>query len=294
MDVTADDRKELERVRRQLEEVTAERDKLLAENRRLRRDCSISPQEPGKVSLSPASVRPDSSPVTGKQATGSLIVNNESPLSEKVRLFRSLFRGREDVFAKLWWSQKSQRAGYSPVCRHEWNPAWCDKPRVKCGTCPNQDYTPVTDEVIQDHLEGRHTIGIYPVLSDETCCLLAADFDKQSWMEDAAAFLETCRQMDIPAVIERSRSGNGAHVWIFFSEAVPASAARKLGCYLLTETMTRRHQLGMDSYDRLFPNQDNLPKGGFGNLIALPLQKVPAEKDNTLFLNETLRPHEDQ
>jgi superfamily II DNA or RNA helicase len=294
MDVTADDRKELERVRRQLEEVTAERDKLLAENRRLRRDCSISPQEPGKMSLSPASVRPDSPPVTGKQATGSLIVNNESPLSEKVRLFRSLFRGREDVFARLWWSRKSQRVGYSPVCRHEWSPAWCGKPRVKCGACPNQDYTPVTDEVIQDHLEGSHTIGIYPLLSDETCCLLAADFDKQSWMEDAAAFLETCRQMDIPAVIERSRSGNGAHVWIFFSEAVPASAARKLGCYLLTETMTRRHQLGMDSYDRLFPNQDNLPKGGFGNLIALPLQKVPAEKDNTLFLNETLRPHEDQ
>ena len=176
----ADDKEELERVRRQLEEVTTERDKLLAENRRLHRDRSISPQEPGKVSRSPASVRPDSSPVTGKQATGSLIVNNESPLSEKVRLFRSLFRGREDVFARLWWSQKSQRVGYSPVCRHEWNPAWCDKPRVKCGACPNQDYTPVTDEVIQDHLEGRHTIGIYPLLSDETCCLLAADFDKQS------------------------------------------------------------------------------------------------------------------
>ena len=290
----ADDKEELERLRRQLEEVTAERDKLLAENRRLRRDYSISPQKPGKVSLSPASMRPDSLPVTGKPATGSLIVNNESPLSEKVRLFRSLFRGREDVFARLWWSQKSQRVGYSPVCRHEWNPAWCDKPRVKCGDCPNQDFTPVTDEVIQDHLEGRHTIGIYPLLSDETCYLLAVDFDKQSWMEDAAAFLETCRQMDIPAVIERSRSGNGAHVWIFFSEAVPASAARKLGCYLLTETMTRRHQLGMDSYDRLFPNQDTLPKGGFGNLIALPLQKVPAEKDNTLFLDETLRPHEDQ
>jgi superfamily II DNA or RNA helicase len=164
----------------------------------------------------------------------------------------------------------------------------------RIGDCPNQDFTPVTNEVIQDHLEGRHTIGIYPLLSDETCHLLAVDFDKQSWMEDAAAFLETCHQMDIPAVIERSRSGNGAHLWIFFSEAIPASAARKLGCYLLTETMTRRHQLGMDSYDRLFPNQDTLPKRGFGNLIALPLQKGPLEKDNTLFLGETLRPHEDQ
>ena len=113
-------------------------------------------------------------------------------------------------------------------------------------------------------------------------------------MEDATAFLETCRQIEIPAAIERSRSGNGAHIWIFFAEAVPASTARKLGCYLLTETMSRRHQLGMDSYDRLFPNQDTLPKGGFGNLIALPLQKGPIEKENTLFLDDTLKPHEDQ
>jgi superfamily II DNA or RNA helicase len=292
--MTADDKEELERLRRQLDEVTAERDRLLAENHRIRRDYSISSQKSGKVILPLTGMGPGDLPVTGKPAAVSAAVNNESSLPEKVRFFRSLFRGREDVFAKLWWSRKSQRVGYSPVCRHEWNPAWCGKPGVKCGDCPNQDFAPVTDEVIRDHLEGRHTIGIYPLLSDETCYLLAVDFDKQSWMEDAAAFLETCRQMDIPAVIERSRSGNGAHVWIFFSEAVPASVARKLGCYLLTETMTRRHQLGMDSYDRLFPNQDNLPKGGFGNLIALPLQKVPAEKDNTLFLDETLRPHEDQ
>jgi len=210
-----------------------------------------------------------------------------------VKLFRSLFRGREDVFARQWWSRKNQRVGYSPVCRHEWNPAYCGKPSAKCGDCPNQDYIPLTDEVIQDHLEGRHTIGTYPLLPDETCHFLAADFDKQSWMEDATAFLETCRQMEIPAAIERSRSGNGAHVWIFFAEAVPCSTARKLGCYLLTETMSRRHQLGMDSYDRLFPNQDTLPKGGFGNLIALPLQNGPADKENTLFLDDTLKPHED-
>jgi len=292
--MTANDRIELERLRRQVEKLTAERDRLLAENRHLHRDYSISPQESGNMSLPLASMRPDSLPVAGKPSGISVTVNNESPLSEKIRLFRFLFHGREDVFARLWWSRKNQRVGYSPVCRHEWNPAWCGKPRVKCSDCPNQDYTPITDEVIQGHLEGRHTIGIYPLLLDETCYLLAVDFDKHSWMEDVAAFMETCRQMDIPAVIERSRSGNGAHVWIFFSEAVPASAARKLGCYLLTETMTRHHQLGMDSYDRLFPNQDNLPKGGFGNLIALPLQKAPAEKDNTLLLDETLRPYEDQ
>ena len=284
----ADDKEELERLRRQLDEIAAERDILRAENSRLRPEFG-SPQKSHSADRSNL-VSTTSNPL----ATGSVAVNNESPLSEKVRLFRFLFRGREDVFAKQWWSQKSQRVGYSPVCSREWNPAYCGKPGMKCGDCPNQDFDLVTDDVIRDHLEGRHTIGIYPMLLDETCYLLAVDFDKQSWMEDAAAFLETCRQMDIPAVIERSRSGNGAHVWIFFSEAVTASTARKLGCYLLTETMTRRHQLGMGSYDRLFPNQDTLPKGGFGNLIALPLQKGPAEKDNTIFLDETLRPHEDQ
>ncbi|MFC2059218.1 hypothetical protein ACFLTS_06260 [Chloroflexota bacterium] len=279
-----DNSEELEQLRRQLQEITAERDRLLAENRRLCRNYSTGLRSVGKVGLSPSSMKPDSLPVTGEPVTNSVAINNESPLSERVKLFRSLFHGREDVFARQWWSQKSQRVGYSPVCRHEWNPAYCGKPRVKCSDCSNQEYIPVTDEIIQDHLEGRHIVGIYPLLPDETCYFLAADFDKQSWMEDAAAFLETCRQMEIPASVERSRSGNGAHFWIFFAEAVSTSAARKLGCYLLTETMTRRHQLGMDSYDRLFPNQDTLPKGGFGNLIALPLQKGPAEKENTLFL----------
>ncbi|MDD4987131.1 MAG: hypothetical protein PHQ43_15445, partial [Dehalococcoidales bacterium] len=271
----ADKNEELEQLRRQLAAVTAERDKLLAENRRLRRDYSTGLQAPGKVNLPPSSIKSDSLP-PGKRATDLVPINNDSPLSEKVKLFRSLFRGREGVFARQWWSRKMQRPGYSPACRYEWNPSYCGKPSAKCGNCPNQEYIPLTDEVIQDHLEGRHTIGIYPLLPDETCHFLAADFDKQSWMENVTAFLETCRQMEIPAAIERSRSGNGAHVWIFFAEAVPASEARKLGCYLLTETMSHRHQLEMDSYDRLLPNQDTLPKGGFGNLIALPLQKRPA------------------
>ena len=279
---------ELEQLRSQLAAVTGERDKLLAENRRLHHELGH------QQKVSPANWSDSVGATSGPSASGSVIVNNDSSLKEKVRLFRSLFRGREDVFARQYWSRKSQRVGYSPVCRHEWNPAYCSKPRMKCGDCPNPEYIPVTDEVIHNHLEGRHTIGIYPLLPDETCYFLAADFDKQSWMDNAAAFLETCRQMEIPAVIERSRSGNGAHVWIFFSEAVLASTARKLGCYLLTETMSRRHQLEMDSYDRLFPHQDTLPKGGFGNLIALPLQKGPAEKENTLFLDDSLKPHEDQ
>jgi superfamily II DNA or RNA helicase len=285
---------ELERLRRELQKVSAERDRLLAENRRLRRDHLLNSQTPERASLSISAMEPGSSIVTGKPATGTAAINNESPLPQKVKLFRSLFRGREDVFARQFWSRKNQRVGYSPACRHEWNPAYCGKPTAKCGDCPNQEYIPLTDEVIRDHLEGRHTIGIYPLLPDETCHFLAVDFDKQFWMENTAAFLETCRQMDIPAAIERSRSGNGAHVWIFFSEAVPASTARKLGCYLVTETMSRRHQLSMDSYDRLLPSQDTLPKGGLGNLIALPLQKGPSEKGNTLFLDGEFRPYRDQ
>ena len=290
----ANSSEELEQLRRQLQEVTAERDKLLVENRRLRRSYSAGTQVPEKVKSSPSRMKPVSLISTSKANNGSTAINKNSPSPEKVKLFRSLFRGREDVFARQYWSRKSQKVGYCPACRHEWNPAYCGKPRVKCGDCPNPEYIPVTDELIHGHLEGRHTAGIYPLLPDDTCHFLAADFDKQSWKENVTAFLETCRQMDIPAAVERSRSGNGAHVWIFFSEAVPASTARKLGCYLLTETMSNRHQLDMNSYDRLFPNQDTLPKGGFGNLIALPLQKWPIEQGNTLFLDETLKPYEDQ
>lgn len=286
-----DDRNELARLQRQLEAVTAERDRLRAENRRLRQTTS----ESLKVSPPDLSVAQGHRSIAVPGVSDTLrAINDEAPLADRVRLLRSLFRGREDVFARLWWSKKSHRIGYSPVCSHRWDPVLCSAPSVKCGECANRDFTPISDRAIQHHLEGRQTIGIYPLLQDDTCHLLAVDFDKQSWMEDAAAFLGTCRRMGVPAALERSRSGNGAHVWVFFSEAVPASAARKLGSYLLTETMSRRHQLGMDSYDRLFPNQDTLPKRGFGNLIALPLQKEPAEKGNSLFLNDNLEPHADQ
>jgi superfamily II DNA or RNA helicase len=137
-------------------------------------------------------------------------------------------------------------------------------------------------------------MGVYPLLMDERCHLVAVDFDKEGWREDVLAFSETCRAVGVPAAIERSRSGNGAHAWLFFEAAVPALQARRLGCYLLTETMTRRPALGMTSYDRLFPNQDTMPKGGFGNLIALPLQHEARQHENTLFLDDGLRPFEDQ
>jgi hypothetical protein len=152
----------------------------------------------------------------------------------------------------------------------------------------------VTDAVIENHLLGRETIGIYPLLADETCWFLVVDFDKKTWQEDSAAFLDTCRDMTVLAALERSRSGKGGHVWIFFDCAVPAITARKLGCAILTRTMERRHQLGLDSYDRFFPSQDTMPKGGFGNLIALPLQAVPRKAGNSVFIDSNFQPYPDQ
>ncbi|MCP4044245.1 MAG: DEAD/DEAH box helicase family protein, partial [Gammaproteobacteria bacterium] len=214
--------------------------------------------------------------------------------AEKVALFRGLFQGRTDVFPKLWSNNKTGKKGYSPACGNEWIPGVCDKRQVKCGECPNQTFIPVSDRVILDHLQGRHVMGVYPMLEDETCWFLAVDFDKGSWKDDITAFMETCENAGIPATIERSRSGNGAHVWFFFSALVRANIARKMGCHLLTETMARRHQLAMESYDRLFPNQDTMPRGGFGNLIALPLQHGPRQQGNTVFLDKRLVPHPDQ
>jgi superfamily II DNA or RNA helicase len=214
--------------------------------------------------------------------------------AEKVTLFRQLFRGRDDLYPKLWTNSTTGRKGYAPACANEWVRGICEKPRVKCGECPNQAFLAVTDQVIWDHLQGRHVVGVYPLLTDETCWLVAADFDKRSWTDDVLAFAETCQMIGVPSAVERSRSGQGAHAWFFFAAPVPATAARKMVCYLLTETMSRRHQLSMESYDRLFPNQDTLPRGGFGNLIALPLQHEPRQVGNTVFVDEQLVPHPDQ
>ena len=212
----------------------------------------------------------------------------------KVALFRSLFRGRGDVYPRLWVSSRSGKKGYSPVCGNDRVQGVCEKPRVKCGRCPNQAFLPVTDQVILDHLQGKHVVGVYPLLEDDTCWFLAVDFDKEAWRDDVAAFVSTCEESGVQASVERSRSGNGAHVWFFFESLVPATLARKLGSSLLTRTMERRHQLGMASYDRLFPNQDTLPRGGFGNLIALPLQRGPRDLNNTVFLDDTFEPYKDQ
>ena len=220
---------------------------------------------------------------------------------EKVRLFRSLFRGREDVFARRWESRRTGKAGYSPACANEWDPVLCGKARgpgssgkTNCLECCQHAFFRVTDEEIEKHLKGFQVMGVYPLLADENCWFLAADFDDGAWQEDVASFRETCRSHDVPVAIERSRSGKGAHAWLFFSEPVPSSLARNLGCFLITESMARRHQLSMSSYDRLFPNQDTLPKGGFGNLIALPLQREARAKGNSVFVDASFTPYEDQ
>ena len=221
-------------------------------------------------------------------------VSSRSPARDKIALFRSLFRGREDVYPKRWENAAMGRSGYAPVCANEWAPRVCGKPRVKCGSCPNQAFREVTDEAVDGHLRGRHTMGVYPMLADDTCRFLAADFDKSSWRQDASAFLEACRSKDVPAALERSRSGNGAHVWIFFAEPVPATLARRLGAYLVTEAMEKNPDIGFGSYDRFFPSQDTVPAGGFGNLIALPLQGGPRENGNSVFLDDSFEPHADQ
>ena len=231
------------------------------------------------------------------------LLTNHSSEAEKISLFRKIFKGREDVYPRRFESRKTGNTGYQPACRNEWRRGVCDKPRIRCSVCDKREFLPITDEVIRCHLLGSDpkekadkdfTIGIYPLMPDETCWFIAVDFDKKTWMEDAKAFLETCRSYGIPASLERSRSGNGGHVWIFFSEPVPAMASRKMASYLLTETMENRPEIGLDSYDCLFPKQDTMPQGGFGSLIALPLQKKPREKGNSLFLNKDFIPYRDQ
>ena len=256
-----------------LAEALAECERLREENRRLRGRLEIPLEE---VATTPPCVPTPPGTVTSKS----------SP-EEKVKFFLSLFRGREDVYA-VRWEGRNGKAGYSPACRRVWG-----RPFPKHSEEP-QEYFPLTDQVIHDHLMGKLTAGVYPLLADETCWFLSADFDKTTWQEDVRAYLHTCGDWKVPALLERSRSGRGGHIWIFFAAPLSARLARKLGAAILTRTMERRHQLGLDSYDRFFPSQDTMPKGGFGNLIALPLQHVPRGHGNSVFLDPDLNPHPDQ
>ena len=223
-------------------------------------------------------------------------------LQEKVDLFRSLFKGREDVFARRWYSKTSGKAGYQPVCQNEWTPM-CDKRTFKCADCPNRHFSPLTDNDIYRHLEGkdadgRDVIGLYVLNEDNTCHLLCTDFDDKNcehgYKNDVLAFIDVCRSWNIPCSVERSRSGNGAHVWIFFDNPVLAVKVRRLGNAILTEAMSRNGKISFKSYDRFFPNQDTMPEGGLGNLVALPLQGNARKHGNSVFVDENFEPYPDQ
>jgi superfamily II DNA or RNA helicase len=293
----------------QLAAVLSECQRLQEENTQLRARLGLSAQ-PSLLRVSPA----DSSQQLFIQSVSLPSVNEHSSLDQKIALFRMLFRGREDVYPILWENKQTGRKGYAPVVKGGW---WGRKPGMQPST---DDYLPLTDEVIRRHLAGQHTVGVYPLLPEETCWILACDFDNKGspsssrsshlantiaiqhsastpapvWVMDAVAYVATCERYGIPAYLERSRSGTGGHVWIFFAAPVPAASARRLGLSLLRETMALRATLDLTSYDRLFPSQDVLPKGGFGNLIALPLQGHVRKFGNTEFLDRELRPWPDQ
>ncbi|MHB8551746.1 MAG: TOTE conflict system archaeo-eukaryotic primase domain-containing protein, partial [Acidiferrobacterales bacterium] len=213
---------------------------------------------------------------------------------DKIALFRRLFRGRTDVYPVRWESKSTGKRGYAPACANEWRAGICEKPRIKCSDCGHRLLIPVSDPVIYDHLAGEHTIGVYPLLSDDTCHFLAVDFDEAEWKDDALAFVYSCQKLDVPVALEISRSGNGAHAWVFFARNVSARDARRLGTAIIGHTCACTRQLKLTSYDRLFPNQDTMPKGGFGNLIALPLQKRPRENGCSVFVDAALRAYPDQ
>jgi hypothetical protein len=213
-------------------------------------------------------------------------VANDSSAESKLALYQSLFRGREDVHA-VRWEGTDGRQGYSPALRF-------GAARGRGVKHEPDDYLPLTSNVIRRHLMGETAIGVYPLLRDDTCWLVAIDFDKEGWEKDVLAAADACDSLGIPVAVERSRSGHGARLWIFFSIPVPASLARNLGSVVLTKALDRRYQIGLDSYDRLFPSQDTLPARGFGNLIALPLQGERRRQENTVFLDRSLTPFPDQ
>ncbi len=249
-------------------ELRREVERLRAENRRLRAALGLDVPEPATAespAAGPMSTAPAWEPTLFREpsaSAGRAPVDGHSSPEAKIALFRSLFAGRDDVYAVRWENERSRKSGWSPAVVG--GPANARR--------PDRQYLPVGGGIIEAHLTGRVHVGVYPLLRDDTCRLLACDFDGPTWSLDAGAFVDAARAARIPVALERSRSGEGAHVWMFFAGPVAALAARRIGAYLLREAMTVRAEIDLASYDRLFPAQDFMPKGSFGNLIALPLQ----------------------
>ena len=257
----------------------AELDTLRAENARLRSllgldDRRLGPPEPWKPTLFPTTATP----------RPNLHIDAHSSTADKAALFRSLFVGRDDVYAVRWDNERTGKSGWSPAVRG--GPGNSRR--------PDREYVPYTDTVVNRHLGGHFTRASIRFSAD-TCRLLVCDFDRPGWVLDALAYLDAAHTGGIPAAFERSRSGDGGHVWVFFDGPVLAAAARRIGVHLLREAMTVRAELDLVSYDRLFPTQDFMPKGSFGNLIALPLQGRCCQRGTTVFLDPAgLKPYDDQ
>ena len=273
------------------DELRREVERLRTENRRLRAALGLDVPEPATAESpagGPTSSAPAWEPTLFREpsaSAGRAPVDGHSSPEAKIAFFRSLFAGRDDVYAVRWENERSRKSGWSPAVVG--GPANARR--------PDRQYLPVDGGIIDAHLTGRVHVGVYPLLRDDTCRLLACDFDGPTWPLDAGAFVDAARASGIPAALERSRSGEGAHVWMFFAGPVAASAARRIGAYLLREAMTMRAEIDLASYDRLFPAQDFMPKGSFGNLIALPLQGACRRRGTTVFLDpSTLRPFDDQ
>ncbi|MBW6513531.1 MAG: DEAD/DEAH box helicase [Candidatus Syntrophosphaera sp.] len=290
---------EKEELKKKLEDALKRISELEAENSRLT-DLVSNATHPSDLNTEP------SNPTENKQkhstenshsVSASSIdapINNQSSPENKVQLFRSLFQGREDVFA-IRWVGKDNRSGYSPACYNDWKHEVCGKyKKIPCASCENRKLIPLDDKQIYRHLSGEIIIGIYPLLEDDTCKFLAIDFDKKEWRDDVMALIDVCNQYHVPGYVEISRSGKGAHVWFFFDEKISAAQARRLGTALITNAMENHHQIGFDSFDRMFPNQDTMPKGGFGNLIALTLQKKARESGHSEFVDQQLHRIYDQ
>ncbi|NLD05755.1 MAG: DEAD/DEAH box helicase family protein [Synergistaceae bacterium] len=278
-------------------------DDLLQENAALRTEIAKLKQKLDVTSVATPPVLSVSAAKDKKQNSLDLQsrphIHKRSSPDEKIELFMQLFFGRTDVYAKRYENKRTGKSGYVPACGNEWIRGVCEKPKVKCSKCPNRDLLPLTKKVIDRHLRGKDlhgedVVGVYPMLPDETCRFLVADFDDENWQEDVTVFWNVCRQHCLCVYVERSRSGNGAHIWFFFEEPISCATARRLGSGLLTAAMERRHNLSFSSYDRFLPNQDTMPTGGFGNLIALPLQGLVRKKGYSEFVDEQFESYPDQ